>query len=136
MKRWALIAGALLLTALIALLIVVRQLDASGLARSLAQSVRDATGRELTVGEARLEVLPRPAIVLANVRFANAAWGSQPSLVEAARVYAAIDLFQLIAGRLRIQHAEFSQAKIFAETDREGNGNWRMGRADTSAPPS
>jgi uncharacterized protein involved in outer membrane biogenesis len=135
-KRWIVVAAALVAVAPLALFIIVRQLDAGPLAQSLVQAVRASTGRELTVGEARLEVLPRPAIVLANVRFANAAWGSQPSLVEAARVHAAIDLLQLIAGRLRIQHVEFSHAKIFFETDRDGNGNWRMGRTDTAVPPS
>ena len=135
-RRWALIGGALILAAWAALLIVVKQLDAGSLAQSLAQSVEASTGRQLSIGEARLKILPRPAVVLSNVRFANAEWGSQPSLAEAGRVYAAIDLMQLLGGRLRIKHVELSQANVLFETGPDGTGNWRMGRNDATAPPS
>lgn len=99
-------------------------LDPRSLAASLAASVKAETGRELHLGAVELGFLPRPALVVEDVRFGNAAWGSRPWLAQAGRVSADIDILALFSRRLRIKHVELSDAKIFAETDSKGNGNW------------
>jgi len=129
-------AGAIaLVAALVALAIAFHyHFDPHSLARSLAASVKADTGRELEFGEVGFRLLPRPALVLSEVRFGNAAWGSQPWLAQAGEVDADISLLELLAGRLRIEHVEVTHASVLLETDRDGNGNWVMGRADAGSP--
>ena len=132
-KKLAVIAGVSLVAAIAALAIAVHLYDARSLALSLAASVKADTGRELQFGDVKINVLPRPAVVLSDVRFGNAAWGSQPWLARAGRVHATVDALELLAGRLRIRHIEMSDAVVLLETNREGIGNWVTGSADANS---
>ncbi len=119
---------------LAAIAIAAHFLDPRALAASLTASVKADTGRELTIGDAGFKLLPRPAFVLSNVRFGNAAWGSQPWLAQAGRVSADADLIELLFGRLRIGHIAVTDASLFLETDPDGNGNWVLGVAKVDVP--
>ena len=132
-KKLAVIAGVLLVAAIAALAIAVHLYNPRSLALSLAASVKANTGRELQFGDVKINVLPRPAVVLSDVRFGNAAWGSQPWLARAGRVHATVDALELLAGRLRIRHIEMSDAAVLLETNREGIGNWVTGSADADS---
>ena len=123
----------LLVAAFAAIAIAVHFLDPRSLAVSLAASVKADTGRELSFGEVGVRFLPRPALVLSEVRFANAAWGSQPWMAQAGRATADIDVLALLSGRLRIKRIAVTDASVFLETDPDGNGNWVMGSADATA---
>jgi hypothetical protein len=129
LKRLALAASVLLVATFAAIAVAVHFLDPRSLAASLAASVKADTGRELSFSEVAVTLLPRPALVLSEVRFGNAAWGSQPWLAEVGRVNADIDALALLSGRLRIENIAVSDASVFLETDRDGNGNWVMGSA-------
>jgi len=104
MKRLALAAAALLVAAVAAIAAAVHYLNPRDLAISLAASVKADTGRELSLGGVSVTFLPRPALALQEVRFANAAWGSRPWMVQAARASADIDV---LAARQRaiLEHA-------------------------------
>lgn len=50
----------------------------------IARMVKDATGRELNLGgEINLDFGFSPALVVTDVTFANAPWGSQPEMIMA-----------------------------------------------------
>jgi uncharacterized protein involved in outer membrane biogenesis len=132
LKRLA--ASALLIAALAAVAIGVHFLAPAWLAASLAASVKANTGRELGFGEVGGRLLPQPALVFSDLRLGNAAWGSQPWMALAARVSVDIDAFALLSGRLRIKNIEVADASVLLETDRDGNGNWKMGSAPASVP--
>ena len=86
LKRLAVAACILLVAALAALAIAIYFVDPRAVAVSLAASVKADTGRELSFGEVGVKLLPRPALVLSDVRFGNVAWGSQPWLAQVGRV--------------------------------------------------
>jgi uncharacterized protein involved in outer membrane biogenesis len=101
LKTLAVVAGVLLVAAFAATAIVIHYLDPRSLAESLAASVKADTGRELSFGAVEVTLLPRPALVLSQLRFGNAAWGSRPWLAQAERVSAELDA-QPASGRMRL----------------------------------
>ncbi len=101
LKRLAVAARVLLVAVVAALVFALHYLNPRSLAASLAASVKAHTGRELSFGEVRVRFLPRPALVLSDVRLRNAEWGSQPLLAQFGRVNADIDALALLSGRLR-----------------------------------
>ena len=123
-KKLTVIGCIVFLGVLAVIVIVLKRLDAGALANSLAATVKANTGRELRIGNATIELLPAPMIVLSDVRFANAAWGTQPWLAEAKSVTAAVDLERLMVGNIRIKYVEVEGANVLLETDSNGTGNW------------
>jgi len=135
-KRLLLTAGVLLVSVLAAIAIAAVLLVPRWLAPKIAEAVKAATGRELSVGEVAVTLLPRPALLLSQVRFANATWGSQPWLAQVDRASAELDVLALLSGRLRIRHVMLTDATLVLETDSAGTGNWVMGSADAAKPAS
>jgi uncharacterized protein involved in outer membrane biogenesis len=134
LKNLAVAAAVLLVAGLAAIAAAVYYFDPRSLAASLAASVKADTGRELSVGGVSVTLLPRPALVLQEVRFGNAAWGSRPWLAQAGRASADIDLRALLSRRLRIERIEVSDASVFLETDAAGKGNWAVGMKGEGTP--
>ena len=132
-KRLALVAGLMLIAAAAAIGIAAHML-VPRLLENLAKSVKADTGRELSIGEVGVTVLPLPAITLRQVRFANAAWGSKPWLLQAGRVDIQIDVVALLSHRLHIRQVALQDADVLMETDADGHGNWVLG--SSSAEPS
>ena len=135
-KKLTVIGCIVFLGVLAVIVIVLKRLDAGALAHSLAATVKANTGRELRIGNATIELLPAPMIVLSDVRFANADWGTQPWLAEAKSVTAAVDLERLMVGNIRIKYLEVEGANVLLETDSNGTGNWTTPGTDSNAPPS
>jgi len=104
------------------------------LAPSLAESVKAATGRELSFGEVGVTLWPRPSLVLSQVRLGNASWGSQPWLAQVGRATAELDAWGLLSGQLRIRQVAVTDATVFLETDAAGTGNWVMGSPHATRP--
>src|SRR6185295_6648378 len=123
MKWLALAAGLTLIAAAVGIVVATHVLVPRLLA-NLAKTVKADTGRELSIGEVGVTLLPLPAVTLRQVRFANAAWGSQPWLVQADRVNVQIDVVALLGHRLHIRQIALQDASVLFETDAGGSGNW------------
>ena len=136
LKRLVITACVLLATVVAVLAIAIALLVPRWLAPKIAETVKAETGRELSVDEVAVTVAPWPALVLSQVRFANAPWGSQPWLAQVGRVSAELDVLALLSGRLRIRHVVLTDAALLLETDARGAGNWVMGSAGASKPAS
>lgn len=125
-KRLVVAAGVLLVAAIAAIAIAVHFLAPRTIA-ALAESIRTQSGRELDFGEVGVTLLPHPAVELQQVRFGNAAWGSQPWLAEAGRVSVEVDALALLSRRLHFRRITVADASVLLETGRDGNDNWAMG---------
>ncbi len=132
-KRLALAAGVALIAAAVAIGVATHTLVPRLLA-NLAESVKTATGRELSIGEVGVTLLPLPAVTLRQVRFANAPWGSQPWLAQADRVDVQIDVVALLSHRLHIRQITLQDANVLIETDAQGNGNWVLASTTAATP--
>ncbi len=128
--------GALLL--IVALVQVVKSIDANAYRDVLAQAARQATGRELQIkGKLSLQMSLTPALVANEVSFANAAWGSRPAMVTVERLEADIGLLPLLMREVRVGRLILSGVDILLERDGKGRANWDFGpAAGQSAPPS
>ena len=134
-KRLALAAGLVLIAAAAAIGFAAHVLVPRLLA-NLAETVKADTGRELSIGEVGVSLLPLPAIALRQVRFANAAWGSQPWLAQAGRMDVQIDVVALLSHRLHVRQIALTDASVLIETDADGNGNWVLAPTTGARAPA
>jgi uncharacterized protein involved in outer membrane biogenesis len=99
--------------------------DPVALVRSFAQPVEAATGRKLTfAGPIEVRLLPRLRIVAQDVAFANAAWGTSPDMLRAARIEGEISWRGLLRGEVRLVRLILDGVDAIIETDAHGDGNW------------
>ena len=89
------------LVALIAVVVVVLLTVDVGKYKGVIQDqAKAATGRNVTIGDIKLAVGLTPAIVVTDVRVANAPWGSRPDMLTLKRLEAHTELFPLLFGHI------------------------------------
>lgn len=121
------IVGVGVVAVAVALVAVVYSIDEADVKRQIAQQVQAATGRALAIdGDVGVGLSLTPVLKAANVRFANAEWGSRPDMatIEELRVSAA--LLPLIGGKVEIRELDLVRPDILLETDAQGRGNWEF----------
>lgn len=125
----ALKGAAVLAVALaIALIAAAKSIDFNRYKAFLAEQVKAATGRELTIaGPLVLKPGPVPLLVAQGVTLANAPGGSRAEMIRIDRVEAEIALLPLLKREIRIQRLVLSAPDILLETDSQGRGNWVLG---------
>jgi uncharacterized protein involved in outer membrane biogenesis len=126
--RTILIASAVVVVGLVvAAVVVVSTMDFNQYRGTIAEQVKQATGRELTIkGDLKLALGLSPAVTVNDVTFANASWGSRPHMAEVKRFEAQVDLLPLVFGRINVKRIVLNDADILLETDRSGRGNWEF----------
>jgi uncharacterized protein involved in outer membrane biogenesis len=94
--------------------------------KTLAQTqTKKMTGRDLVInGPLEIAISLRPAIVLEDVSFANASWGTRDQMVTMKRIELSLSLLDILSGQLRVNRFTLVEPDILLETDRRGNGNW------------
>jgi uncharacterized protein involved in outer membrane biogenesis len=91
----------------------------------IADKVKAATGRDLTLaGDVELVISWSPALAVNDVTFANASWGSRPELVKLKRLEAEVRLIPLLSGNVEVNRIVLKGADILLETNDKGQGNW------------
>jgi uncharacterized protein involved in outer membrane biogenesis len=103
--------------------------------------VTGALGRPFAIdGAFELRVLPSISVVAERVRLGNAAWGSQPQMVEVGRLSLQVGVWSLISGPVDVRSLELSDVAVLLEKDAEGKGNWVFGEAsspkESAQPPA
>ena len=134
MKKFKWIAGgllALILIVVIAGYIILSTYDFNDLKPRIAQAVKDATGRELTLkGDIDLKISLSPALVVEDVAFQNAPWGSRPQMATIKRAEVEVSLIPLFSGELELVRLILVEPDILLETDKDGRSN-----LDFETPP-
>ncbi len=131
------LAGTIVLTAVAALgivafvvvlaVVVVTTQDFDRYRGDVADAVREATGRELTIGgKLDLELSLQPKLSAREVHFANAPWGTRPDMLRFDLLEAEVSALPLLIGEVHVQRIVLSGAEIFLETDGDGHGNWLL----------
>ena len=123
------VAGLLVLL-VIASAVVVATIDKRELLAPLTARLEQATGRKLTLGaEPRIDISLTPTLVLEDVTFANAPWGTRPDMLRAKRVEAQVALLPLLSRTVDIRRFTLVEPSILLETDANGTPNWAFGPA-------
>ncbi len=120
---------------LVAVVIALYTVDFGRFVGSVAATVKTRTGRDLTFGASpHVRLLPAPTVVLEDVAFANASWGSRADMVRVKRADLRLALLPLLRGRIVVQRLLLVEPDVLLETNPEGVGNWVFNAAPGSPP--
>lgn len=115
----------------------VTRMDFNRLRPMIAESVKEATGREFEiVGGLRLGIGLTPTFVVEDVRLHNAVFGTRAEMIKARKLEAHLALLPLLRGRIEISRLVLVGPDILLETDEQGRSNWDFSREDDPAPVS
>ena len=134
--RWKWIAGTvffLIIALMAAIYVFLYTFDYNKLKPRIARMVKDATGRELNIGgEIDLAIGLFPALVVTDITFANASWGSQPQMIKMDKLQAQVRLLPLLTKDVELSKIALAGVAVLLETKPDGQGNWEF-PADESA---
>ena len=115
---------ALIVILVIALYVILSSYDFNDLKPQIAKAAREATGRVLTIkGDIDLEIGFTPSLVLTDIAFQNAPWGSRPEMVKLRRFEVQVALLPLVSGNIEIKRFILVEPDILIETDKDGKSN-------------
>ena len=107
-----------------AVYVILSSYNYNGLKPEIVRAVKDDTGRELTLGgDISLKIGFTPALVVKDVSFQNASWGSQPELAKIKRFEIKVRLFPLLSRRIEVKRLILIEPEILFETDFSGKSN-------------
>jgi len=107
-----------------AVYVIVSTYNFNSLKPQITKAAKEATGRELTLGgDIRLKIGLTPALVVENVSFQNAPWGSRPDLAKIKRFEVQVALLPLISRNIELKRLILVEPDILVETDTSGKSN-------------
>lgn len=136
--RWLLAGlGGLVLLLGVAYVGLNRAFPPERLAALLSEQVRSTTGRDFAVrGLLSIRLLPRIGIAADDVALGNAPWGTRKDMLTVRHARFDIALWPLLQGRVDIASVALDGPDLLLETDRNGAGNWVMGRTGEAGAPA
>ncbi|MBE0440344.1 MAG: AsmA family protein, partial [Gammaproteobacteria bacterium] len=109
----------------IALVAIISTSDISQYKGQVIQLVEEATGRQLEInGDMRFALSLVPTVVVEDVSFSNADWGSKPEMVSLKKFEIKVALLPLITGDIQLNRLILIDPDIVLETNKKGAGNW------------
>ncbi len=126
-------SGGSLLAAIVAVIIVLVSADPNEYRSVFEQTIRSATGRDVTIGGVDFALSLSPTVVLENVTLANVSWGARPQMVVAKRVEVQMALMPLFHGEYVAKRFILRGADILLEVDPKGKSNWTFAGSDGGA---
>lgn len=109
-------------------LVIARELDVKRQEQRITELATALTGRKVeTRGGIRIGFSLRPTLVATDVRVANAAWGSQPTMLAVDRIDVSLALLPLLFGSIDLVSVRLSGVELLLETDSAGRRNWDLG---------
>jgi uncharacterized protein involved in outer membrane biogenesis len=123
--KWA--AGIIALVILLMVLsvyVILSRFDLNELKPQISKAVLESTGRELTInGDINLDIGFTPILVLTDINFQNAPWGSRPEMAKLKRFEMQVAILPLIRGNIEIKRFILIEPDILVETNKDGNLN-------------
>jgi AsmA protein len=107
-----------------ALFIVPPMIGNSVVKPKIVEAVKEATGRELQIGDVSLAVLPSVSISIADLRLANAEGMPTPEMISVGRMDLDLQLFPLINKEIMVERLVISDLAAFLVVNEAGEPNW------------
>jgi uncharacterized protein involved in outer membrane biogenesis len=140
MSRWKKIliaAGLAIIVLLLALYAFLALYDFNNLKPMISKTVKDDTGRELTIaGNIKFHLGLRPVLVVEDVSLANAAWSSIPNLARVKRLEAQIALLPLIIGKFDFTRLVLVEPDVIVEFNANGTSNFSFKTPSPAPSPA
>ena len=125
--RWKWILGIVfgaLVVVLIVVYIIAASYDYNKLKPLITDMAQKYTGRELALGgHIDLKIGLPPTLEVNNVTFQNAAWGSQPQMVQLQKLQVKISILPLVRGGIHVNRLILIEPKFLLEFDKSGKSN-------------
>ncbi|MFC1532167.1 AsmA family protein [Thermodesulfobacteriota bacterium] len=123
--KWVIgIVAALIIVLVVAVYVILSRYDFNDLKPQIAKAAQEATGRELTIGgDIDFKIGFTPSLVLTDIKFQNAPWGSRPEMVKLERFEVQVAILPLIGGNIEIKRFILVSPDILIETDKSGKSN-------------
>ncbi|MCK5431392.1 MAG: AsmA family protein, partial [Gammaproteobacteria bacterium] len=103
----------------------------------LTQVVEEATGRKLVIGgDIGFKISLIPTVVVEDVKFANASWGSKPDMLSLDKFEVQVSLMPLLSGNILVNRVILLEPEILLETNKQGKGNWVLESKKVEAKPA
>jgi len=122
-----------------ALAIVIAVYDTNDRKQLAAGAVSTALGREVSInGDADLDLGWVTTIKLGDVSIANADWAKakDPNMVQVGQLDLAIDVWQLLHGRILVPEIDVSRPRVLLEKNAQGEANWQLSTGAKAAARS
>jgi uncharacterized protein involved in outer membrane biogenesis len=134
-KKIVVIFGIIIAGLIAASLIILFSYDYNKFKPYISQAAKEATGRELTLGgDLKLKIGFTPALVIENISFQNAPWGSRPEMAKVKRFELEVALLPLISRNIQINRFRLVEPDILLENSKEGISNLTFGKKNEVKP--
>lgn len=131
------ILAGLLIVVIIGISIAISMFDVNQYKGELTQVVEEATGRKLVIGgDIGFKISLIPTVVVEDVKFANASWGSKPDMLSLDKFEVQVSLMPLLSGNILVNRVILLEPEILLETNKQGKGNWVLESKKTEAKPA
>jgi hypothetical protein len=125
MPKFIKILAGFVVVVVIAVVVVISTIDVNQYKGDVITAVEDATGRKLQIdGDLGFAVSLVPTVVVEDVKFSNASWGSKPEMVSLKKLEVKIALLPLLTGDIQVNKIVLIDPQILLETNKKGTGNW------------
>jgi hypothetical protein len=123
MKALKIVAGVVVILFL-GLVVFLATFDVSQYKGLIQDQAKAATGRDVKIGDIKLSISLKPAIVLTDVVVSNASWGSAPEMLSVKSIEAGTQLIPLLQGDIRISDVALNGMQALLEVNSAGKQNW------------
>lgn len=106
--------------------IALTQIDFNRYKELIIKTVRNSTGRELTIGDIQVKASFNPTIEVKNVTFSNAKWAKNPVMVSADAVDLGFAVLPLLRKNVVIDMFKLNGAVVNLEEGADDKGNWEF----------
>lgn len=134
MKKLLIVLGILVALLVVAVVALPFLVPVSVVRERIVASVKEATGRELTIGEMSVSVLPSLAVEAQDVAFANAPGAAEPNMATLKTLRAGLKLMPLLSGEIAIDRFVLVEPVIHLAVNEQGEPNWRFPAAKDEKP--
>lgn len=133
--KWILTGiAAVIVAAVVAVVAILATMDFEQYRGLIEAEAKKATGRDLSLnGPIDLSISLTPAIVVEDVTFSNAEWGSRENMASLDRFEAEVEIMPLLSGDIQINRIVLVNGDILLETDASGTPNWQFQPAGGAA---
>jgi uncharacterized protein involved in outer membrane biogenesis len=126
------IIAAIAVILLILIYAAVYLVDISKYKSMITEKAKEATGRNIVIGDISLSPGLTPTIVLSDAKISNADWAQEPkNMIEVGELEINLKIIPLLKGNVVIDSIRLSNSKVFLEKNAEGKTNWEFTTKET-----
>jgi AsmA family protein len=130
MAKMIKIVTTLLVVVVISISVVIFTVDINQYKGELITLVEESTGRILKVdGDLEFAVSLIPTVVVEDIQFSNASWGSKPEMLKLEKFEIEVALLPLLTGNIQVNRVILIAPEILLETNKKGSANWDFSTA-------